>query len=246
MASNRVLKKSSWFRQPTPSPSAPPTTQKSEDCPSWTVYGSAKELPFDKFIKIACEKDLKPLIISGEPPQEVLEEAWLNIYVEYNDTIDPEFKVGLEGTVQTEVLRTKVKIVAAVIEQMMPLFNPENPNSPRLFIYNATHVDTLRKLGFSANSFKLDENDVEACQKDLMRIATRTKSWVLQINIKDKEKADGQSRNNVSLDEVFTRMIIELGKYFGFKVKPSEYTTYEFAVAFNGMQKANAHGRPDK
>lgn len=244
MASKMSFKK--WFSSKSRtelSQSATPTTSASNDLPSWIVYGSAKDLPFDKFIKVATTNDLSHLTVSGKPPQEELEAAWLNIYVEYNEVIDSNFVVQLESSAHTEVLRAKVKLVGAIIDTLMPPYRADDPKSPRMFIYCERLVDSLRKLGFN---YKFDPNNPEACMKDIVRVNTRAKSWVLQIRIKDKEKEDRQTRNAVSLDKMFAEMTMALGKYLGYHVKASEYTTYEFAVAFNAMQKAHEHGRLDK
>lgn len=231
MGLSKVFRKSYWSeRLTTQSPSVPPTTQKSESSPSWTVYGSAKQLPFDKFIKIACEQDLTPLIIEGEPPTEVLQDAWLTIYTQYNDKIDSNFAIELEDKLHTENMRTKVFAVAALVKLLSLAYSEKN-------------LETLRMLGFD---YKGAPDDREELNKFLNKVTTRSKNWVVQINIKDKEKEDGTQQKTVTLEDVFAKMVKQLSIHMGYRVKPAEYTTYDFAVEFNDMQKSQmTNGRPD-
>jgi len=194
------------------------TTNPSSDLKSWSIYTSAKELPFNIFQTICIEEKLELLIKDGNPPVSELINAWLNIYTEYSDALDSRYSATMEESMDTEVLRTKTMLVHNIIQILSKKHYPEL-------------IDILRQHGYP---FKFDCNNPEEYHRDISRVVTRSKFWVLKLQQKDAENKL-YTKTAKPTYEHFAECLFALSMYAGYEIRAYDITAFEFATRYKAM-----------
>jgi len=181
-------------------------------------YTSARQISFELFQKVCVEADLSLLAIEGNPGLEELNKAWVDIYMEYADTIDHNYGFMMEEQVDLEVLRSKTMMVQLAVQVLAKR-------------YDNGVIGILKQLGYN---FAFDANDKEAFQKDLSRVITRSKHWVLRLREKDNEKKTSKGHKPITYDD-FAAGLFALSKHAGYEIKASEISAFDFAVRYRSM-----------
>lgn len=195
--------------------SQPLTTQLQEDIPSTKLYQHINELPLSRFIECLVDNNLKVLIISGVPEEDVLNEAWANIYEQYVEAIgDSENKMYLRLLKDIAKLDNKLKIIELIVKV---LATPYRDNSAQELIME------LNKL--CNTNFKFND------PSELQRCINRSKSIKIQLELKMAQFKEMQnkmeSHNKMPTREYFLSILITLSDYSKYEITDS-ITVYSF------------------
>lgn len=81
---------------------------------TWSIY-SFKTLPFNAYRDCLIEKDLSKLVISGEPPQEILLSSWEEIQEEVSLRLGGDIKKNIRGIFLVETLNSKITRLTSTV-----------------------------------------------------------------------------------------------------------------------------------
>lgn len=192
-------------------------TKASNDLKQWSIYTSARALPFDKFQEVCVEDNLNVLIISGEPPAEKLIEAWSNIYLNYIDIIDDTFSHKINEKVKTAHLQAKIQLAKNIVRILMLKQNDEL-------------MDILIGMGFKGS---VNKHNRKSCVAYLDRVRIQIKFWELNV---PTEKEENKENKKLSYEQ-FAKALFSLSKYAGYDMKASEISCFDFALRYSEMIK---------
>jgi hypothetical protein len=137
------------------------------------LYRTIHDLPLDKFISALCDQDFNALVISGNPSQEELSQAWDEIFLDYLD-LNGDNDARMDIT-----LAKDIAILSARLQQIETC----------LFFLQVFHVqevaDILTDIGFEDVS--LDPSDLEQYFENLNIIRLRSKEIKIDIELKEIE-----------------------------------------------------------
>jgi hypothetical protein len=172
---------------------------------------------------VACNNDLKWLIIHGEPTQEQLTDAWDNIFTEYSDicpTTNSTYIVQI--TREIKHLETKIAIIQAIIDRFKISYMPEL-------------VLILNEYGFYYDFTP------ETMLSDLQSVIAECSMFVVQKGVKEGELKrffEGQKGEWASEND-YDETLSELSKFQGYHLKSKELTVSEFCAIFNRFKRQN-------
>lgn len=192
---------------------------------SWNICTSAREISFKDFQIICVDDKLELLIKEGNPPPEELLKAWGQIYIEYSEAIDNNLTGSLIDDLEHEMLRLKSQSIQTIVDVLSVNYVPEM-------------IETLKGYGFK---FKYDFSDKEAYMKDLSRVISRSKTWVLRLQQFDNKK---KSTENIKMTyKLFSKALFALSKFAGYEINANEITAFDFASRYAEMVKQSNHGK---
>lgn len=183
-------------------------------------YKSSSEIPFDVFIEIVITDDVTLLNKGSQPmPPDFYVAVWMDIYEEYIRELSPTYVADMQEQIEVGSKRLEYEIVEMCVKALR-------------ISYDKEMVEILREKGFD---FEFNLNDIDSYLKDLARVTTRSKFWVLEL----KEYYEGKSKEvnkDYKIDRVyFAKAIAELSKYSEYEIKPKEISALDFAVRYRGM-----------
>lgn len=180
-------------------------------------YTSARTISFELFQKVCVEADLSLLIIEGNPGGEDLNKAWVDIYMEYADAIDSSLGISLVENLETEHLRFKTVSVQTAVKVLS-------------YRYDEALIKVLQDFGYK---FKFDFSDKDAYMKDLSRVISRSKSWVLRL--REREGSAQEKSGGKMTYKLFSKALFALSKFAGYEIKAKDISAYDFATRYGEM-----------
>ena len=174
-----------------------------------------KELTLDRFIDCYCNNNLSRLVKIGEPPLNELEAAWEAIQAKYVELIggdDFTDKVNLITTIQD--LSCKVEMVEALIE-VLAIAPTEG-----LFLQ-------LYNFGYNLPSLPYNEPNIERLCR---MITAHMKRDVAQIQVLTKQLDEQTTKGEKVTEEIFYKILVEIGDVFKIVLKESETSVMAFAM----------------
>lgn len=187
----------------------------------WSIYTSANDITFDVFQTICVDDRFDLLVKSGNPPKEVLILNWLKIYEEYSDAISSSFSFEMDERIETEKLRNKTMLTHLIVSYLALEYDDEL-------------VGILKGFGFD---FKFNIDNPKAYTKDLGRVITRSKFWILQLREKDLSIKNKQDKSEKPTYKDFAKALFDLSRYAGFEIKANSISALEFATRYVQMGK---------
>lgn len=187
------------------------------------VISKAKDISMTKFIEISVDGNLELLSIGSVPaPMDMLVLAWDAIYEEYLNTLMPDFKKNIQNKIDIERLRSKTMIIELMVNYLRVMYDEEM-------------VESLRENGFD---YKYDPDDTEGYHKDLSRVITGCKFWVMEIIEFDKEnEVDTNTKQKKMTYEFFYKAIFDLSRYAQHDIDPDKINALAFATRYSSMIK---------
>lgn len=130
-------------------------------------------IPLNLFLDCLFDKDYTALIISGEPAEDELMEAWQKIYLEYAELVNDGSSNELYNkTIEINYLNTKVFIIDKIVTHFK-------------LSYNEDLIKILKYYGVDPGITA--EDDTETRLKKLETVVARSKRWITQLDILRKE-----------------------------------------------------------
>lgn len=186
------------------------------------LYTRCRDLPLSRFIRCACDGDLKALARLPIVPQTILRHTWARISEEYAKlSASPEYEKSF--ALSKEIAREQSKLSTIKL---------------CLYILSIKHskqcVECLVKLGYTLPS---GTNNPAALRKALQRIAKSAGMINLELQNKRKQYQKMLSGTRPMAKNNFTQALATLSKYMGFRINPKEITVEEYLTMQNQMNK---------
>lgn len=191
------------------------------------LHRSCKALPLFNFIECYCNNDLTYLIISGEPTEAELQDAWNEILLEYLGLVKNEkssylFDLGKRIT----LLQYHIQHINDAVEILH-------------YKYDSDIAGDLRGMGYKLSA----EYNTEEYTKQLDMIVSKCKTRVFELGeLQDEYKRlDDTVTGTKQTEEDFNLTIASLSKHQGYHINKKETTLLEFCSIFNLYLKEIAH-----
>lgn len=179
-----------------------------------TYYKSCSELPLKKFIRIILSGDVSHLRKSGWAKNDVLEAAWLTIFIEYLDlTKDPRQAQLLAIMREITVSNTRAVLVYHICRQLS--INPH----PSL-------AEQLRRMGFR---YDYDLNDRIKRKRAIDATIAQVRLLSHQVEQRKKDLEHLQKSGKEVTEADYEKLLTELSKFQGYRLDSRLVTVSEFA-----------------
>lgn len=204
-----------------------PETKASPDSPSSTVFSSLKEITLENWILCACNHDYTPLIRSGNPSPEELEEAWSVLVGEFEDlTASPEATKMGELTSKIEALNSKIIFVTCIVEALREQLHEEL-------------VQELKEWGYE---FKYTEQSIA---NDLNRVMVKLANDKTRLAMAVKEYEGLQEERTKNGDSAgpseksYMQLLLQIEDLKKRDFDPSTLNMYKFGLMCNDLVRHN-------
>jgi hypothetical protein len=180
---------------------------------------SCAEISVAKFRKAHCHNDLKILIISGEPTEGQLLDAWNEIVFELSGLIRTEDSARIYE-MQLEMTQLQYHIV--YVEKAVMVLRVRHSDSI---------VEELHSLGYPGI---YDPGQPEERTRQLNRLLSlcKTKVYDLEVLQDEYDRLEKTNEGKKQSDEDFIKNIVMLKKW-GYKIDMEETMMDEYAQAMN-------------
>ena len=196
------------------------------------IISSSSECSIRMFMSCAFGKDLKSLIISGEPAEEELNAAWLNIYTEFVDLS------GLAQTQEFEIMKT-IFYLDSRVKRIKLLIFIQNESIEKL---GQPCIGAFAKLDMYGHRLMWDKDhpDLEAFKQRILSIESTEKRYEIELNGKIKElmnlkkKQQNQELPEMQKRKEFIRSLNNLERA-GFRIDRDKTTVEDLALMIGEM-----------
>lgn len=185
---------------------------RSEPPAEW--YRTCSQLPFNLFIDVIEEQHIRALVISGEPSDNQLYEAWAGIYYEYID-----LNAGNEQ-IYVGLLKKEIAILNWIIqttEQSIYLYS-FNPKQELVAIILENGFDFTHR----PDDPQVNINEAASISNQLAPMKMRVKMKEQELN----DYIDSKATDNVD-GKYFNKMIFRLSQHI-YPVRAKDITVKEF------------------
>lgn len=191
---------------------------------SLNLYRGLTQLPLNRFIDIVVDGNLYALVISGNPTEQDLSEAWSEIRMQYAEAMkDNEYKLLTSIISEYHRLTITYEQVCKCIEILKDRYVPQF--AKRLNRY----------LG---SSYKFDVRFPVDYDTDLKRARNNTAGIMLDLKLKqatyDQAMKKQESKGEKPTREYFISILTTLSNHVGFRIT-GDISTYEFCDRVNRL-----------
>ena len=202
------------------------------DTQSVKLYRSFTEIPLENFITCFCDNDLTALIISGNPTQEELEEAWAPILESHGQKADdPEQKEVALHTRDYNRMITKCNAIQMLVKAIV--FIPHKP-----------WIEELKKL--YGMPIELDPKNPGQFERGIKTILARVARWSDDAESIRKEIKASQPQGAVKADrDHFDQLMVAVGEVNKYYIDPKKVTANQFFIMVRNLRdRASAIKNP--
>ena len=207
-----------------PGPTIGPLQPTGQTSPLYSLFRSINSLPLKRFIVCAVRGKLKALIISGDVPEDALQDTWLDIQQQYAEALgDTETSLTLNLYKQIVKLATTLSQVHRCLDVL------EN-------VYVKQFADALNEL--LSTSFPFDVTKPDAYDANLKSCLTRSMNLELNMELKSAsyEAMKGKSEGKPLTEEYFQDMLITLSDHAKYAVT-DEITVYQYTQRITRLNR---------
>lgn len=183
-------------------------------------YRDCSKLPLDCFIDCLVDGDLTALIISGNPTEKELSDAWEHIFLEYcelTSSVSHNASFGLLKEIND--LKAKIIIVNNTVEYLS-------------IRWDADLVNILNQLSLNCTLKSEDEQ----YQKKLRGVLARSKQWYTRLETAKKELEESHKSNKIERS-YFDEMLNAMSTMNKYQVDSRTLTVSRFCKALARMAK---------
>lgn len=205
---------------------------KSSSTPSQNIYRHIIDCPLREFIKFTVDDNLYALVISGKPTEDELSEAGANLVMEFDDRMgDGESKMYLELLKEVTLLNCDYEMIQSIILPMLSRVHLQ---------YMADELNAIIKYD---PPFAFDPEYPVQYRKDLKRCDTRSKSILIQYQLKKAEldqMIDKNKGHEKATKEHYYSILSALSRHNKFHVTDhiTVFDYCEFVKEYNAYYKA--------
>jgi hypothetical protein len=183
------------------------------------------KLTLSKFIDCICDRNYQSLVIEGEPSEDVLLEAWINIVDQYNDILgqsDMDYRLYLSQYRELAQMRSKQQKILLLTEVLDKIGYVE------LFAKRLNNLLITQPL-------KFDITNQEIYAKDIARCYNRVRGLNIHIHLIESQIKFIESRLNqggvaVPKREDFENALINISDHAGRELDPDVITVYNYCM----------------
>ena len=180
------------------------------------------ECPIAVFKKALCSGDLSLLIVSGEPTEEQLLDAWNDIYFDYaavlkSDSSDYTFKLAKD----IGLLKHHLYYVEWAVLFLRLKYEPEV-------------VEELQAIGYFDLEYSEDQAEWERRLNRVISLA-KTKVHDLEMLEKDYERISKTSEGKPVTEEQFNQTVLELARFQGYRIDQVTTMMDEYVSIYNNF-----------
>lgn len=200
---------------------------KTQDPSSAILHRTCKTLLLYAFIEAYCNDDLTFLVISGQPDDLELQNAWTEIISEYSSLIKNEKSGYLFD------LAKQISLLEKNIQQV------DKTTHFLHYRYDSEIAEQLRGMGYSiCAEYGTEEYFAEL---DLINSLATTMVFDLGELEEEYKRLNNTATGAKQSEEDLHITIAGLSKYQGYRINPKETTVLEFTSIFNLYLKELAH-----
>jgi len=192
------------------------------------LYHHCSETPLDVFIDALVNNNHRRLIKSGSATPADIELAWQNLFYQYCDIAGTKSYRQLFA-INKELGQLKSRLLTVYLCLKVLSVNHE----PQC-------VSILHKLGYA---YELNPENQEKYKNQLSTI--EQKSRTIEIAIQEKEaeykNALAEFGGKQATEEDFTKVLVELSSFMGFRLNPREITVSEYLAIHQKYEKEAQH-----
>lgn len=169
-------------------------------------------LELDRFLDVLFDRDYSRLIIKGEPPEEVLKEAWASIYLQYCELVqDGAYNELFDKTKRIQELNGKVALLDGIVQYLQ-------------LSYDADLVKMVNELGIG-----LELNALDDAPQKLKIVQGMIKRLIIDMNIlkKEVEALEEEGKSNNGLD-YYEDWLTIMSKHFRYAVRAKDISVMQF------------------
>lgn len=193
---------------------------------TFKIFSTCSKITLDRFLDCLFDKDLQQLVIEGNPPTEVLEDAWQHIYLEYLELSQSKsYNESFEKSKEINKLRAQLAMVDNICLYLQ-------------IQYDSSMVEMLDKLGLKSG-ITGNETAPQLFVK-LKLVITKAKKWLVQIEKKRSELETLQENTKEVIDGrgAFDDTLGALTMFMKVYVKASDYTVSRYCRDVQRMVEA--------
>lgn len=191
-----------------------------QDIQSTATLHRTCQLPLDGFIKAHCRGDFSGLIISGDPSNQEILDAWNEIVFEFSGLIKSE-STEAQVSLAREIglLQHHLKYVECACVLL----------SQR---YDIDVINELIRMGYDG---EYPEQDPVAMKRQLERVKSLSKTYYYDLDqlfdqyARTMKTQEGKKQS----EEDFVKNLAMLSKYQGYRLDRFTLTTEEYAIIFS-------------
>lgn len=185
-----------------------------------TLLHNIKTLNLSTFKVVQCHNKLSALVISGNPSQREVEEAWEQILCEYSGYFKTrESQYLFDMAKQIGLLQWHIRYVENAISILRSLPDPEI-------------IQELIGMGYDGN---YDTKDLTAYHKQLNLVLSLCKTRVFEYDelYDEYKRLQGAVSGNSITEEQFEANVVTLSKFQGYRIDQDKTMVYEYAAIFS-------------
>jgi len=172
------------------------------------LYNSIHNLPLGRFIDVLIDGEIALLIISGEPTETELAQAWNEIMEQYNEAMgSAENQLLISLYKGVERTRIRLNTILSLIDNLRSW-------------YVKAWCDRLNELSYTR--FPFDISVIDAYQGNLDSCATRSKALEVQIELKSATiasmEASKEGETFKPTREYFFQILLNLSDHAGHEI----------------------------
>lgn len=175
----------------------------------------------DRFLDVLYYKDFSRLIIEGNPPEELLKEAWHSIYLQYSEMMqEGGYNELYEKTKEMQALNGRIAFLDGAIQYLQ-------------LNYDESVIKMINEMGI-ALSLTADED----ASKKLKPVHGRVKRMILDLQRIQKEVAALQETKAADTKiDYYEDWLSIMSKSYGYAVKAKDITVTQFV---RNLKRINA------
>lgn len=202
-----------------------PGKQSPTDGPSWTLYQTCNKLNLEVFLDCLYDNYLAGLTLKGNPTEEALKAQWQKLYIEYCMLLqDTSYNEVFELTKTINTLYAQMTLIDACVQHL-------------LNEYDLEIVEMLNHFQLRCDVTEADTEEILI--KKLKGVIGRAKKWLVDVQVAEAELELIQDKEvNSTPRSYFYDTLLTISKHFGYHMKSSEITVYEFV---SSIKKLNEH-----
>jgi len=201
------------------SPSGKPLNVESNH---WKLYQDCR-VPLDVFLDCSYDGDFDGLVIKGDPPENIIREAWEAIYKEFCELVGGGNEL-FEKTVEINTIVAKVGLVDMILKHFRVSVNDEL-------------IAILKREGVDCG-IKMDDDPLTRYKK-MEQVVGRAKLWMLNLEVLRKEFDELQIEHSKLQGgrEAYETNLMNLSHYRKYSIQPKDLTVRQYLKSLKQMEE---------